>query len=241
MQRAREKAASIELPAARIQDTLREVRDCADDRAAVIMLFALIEDLLTELMKGNMDAKLKGGLSRLFDHQGVLGTASARITLAAALQWVTPGIHAELDLLRKMRNEFAHKVRVRHLTDDPVAGWLTSMHPGERDFQAGLDEALRLKPVLQMRPMNEYTPRQRLVARGASLVGALCWQIPSMPLAREHGIHPREVFGSYDDMPVSAREVQRALVEAVFPILVLNPEADNASAEDNRTVPSSEP
>ncbi|MFM2149694.1 MAG: hypothetical protein RLZZ187_2000 [Pseudomonadota bacterium] len=231
VQAARSALDDLELPYQHISAALTEARDASDDRTAAIVLFALLDDLSIRLIQRNLDPNVKGGISRLFDGYGFLSTANARMTMAAALRWIDPRTHNELDLLRRIRNEFAHNVAVRSLADDPVAGWLSSMQPTERRFRAGVDAALVLKPDLQVRPLEAYTLRQRLIARGAWLVKQVTFEIPVLPVAQLHQVSPDDVFGDWDATPASFRETQKAVISAVWPILIVDGDMDALDAQ----------
>ena len=177
---------SLVLPIERIAETLVEVRDCSDDRASVITLFALVDDLMITLIKRNLNSNLKGGLERLFESHGLLATASSRLTMASALFWLRAETYSELDLLRKIRNKFAHSVRIKNLTDEPVSGWLSSMTASEKAMSAQFDAARHHNPELEARDMGKYTDRQRLVFRGAWLVHHVCMELPVRPIALLH-------------------------------------------------------
>lgn len=90
---ARKKIAELVLPCPRIEETLIEARDCGDDRTSVIIIFALVEDLLLDLIKLNLNKDMKGGVDKLFFQNGVLSTASSRISIIAALDWISVDVH----------------------------------------------------------------------------------------------------------------------------------------------------
>jgi DNA-binding MltR family transcriptional regulator len=212
----------LDLPIARITETLYEIRDCGDDRSAVITLFALIEDLLINLMKRNMNQNLKGGLDRLFQHHNLLGTASSRIAMCAAIGWISPELHNDLELIRKMRNEFAHKVRVRSLTDAPIADWMLALKSNEAEFLPASAAAVQLDGSLIIREISEYTPRQRLVMRSVSIVKKLCYELPCLPLALQHRIHPQDILGELSEMPGAVQDLSRAVIGPMLKIMIVN-------------------
>jgi len=77
------------------------------DRGAVLVGVAYLDDLLIRLFKAKM--RLTKTLSKdLFDSSGPLSTLSSRIKVAYCLGWIGPETFRDLDLLRKIRNDFAH-------------------------------------------------------------------------------------------------------------------------------------
>ncbi len=219
---ARAAVADLELPLQDIELTLIEVRDCADDRCAAITIFALMEDIMMLLLTRNMNSKLKGGLGKIFEPSGILGTASSRITMAAALGWISKETQAQLDLLRKIRNEFAHSVTTRRLTDSPVSGWISSMHASESMFESGAAAARKVRPQYTVRPIKSYSTRQKLVARGATLLRQLVFELTALPHAHRHGVAAEHIFGDMDEMPKAAADLLRSITRIMLPILIDN-------------------
>ena len=225
---ARNKLRELNIPRRRIAETLIEIRDCGDDRSAVITLFALIDDLIISLMKMHLNPKIKGGLDRLFDNQGTLATASSRLVMAHALRWIDQSTYSELEFLRKIRNKFAHSVQVRHLSDDPVSGWLSSMKPVEKELVSLIATAPHLKEgiassELKLRPPNEFTSRHLLLIRGSSSVIDICEQITIMPISMSHQVSFADVIGDeFDQLPEALKEIRRSVVEVTVPIFFVN-------------------
>jgi DNA-binding MltR family transcriptional regulator len=77
------------------------------DRGAVLVGVAYLDELLVRLFKEKMLLTQK--LSEyLFESSGPLSTLSSRIRIAYCLGWIGPATFQDLDLLRKIRNDFAH-------------------------------------------------------------------------------------------------------------------------------------
>lgn len=76
------------------------------DRAAAVLGAALLDERLKEVfysrLSENQDILLKGS--------GPLCTFSSRINLAFALQWVDSDTAHDLEVIRKIRNNFAHNI-----------------------------------------------------------------------------------------------------------------------------------
>jgi hypothetical protein len=89
----------------------------ASDRAAAVVLGSMVESSLGTFLKAKIRKDLKPGQKRrLFDYEGPLGTFSAKIILTYAMELIGPVTHHDLDLIRVIRNEFAHSRR--HLNFD---------------------------------------------------------------------------------------------------------------------------
>jgi hypothetical protein len=79
------------------------------DRATVIMYGQVVETnlqrLIYSIMRQDMNSSDK---RRLFEYEGSFGTFSAKIIGAYALNLIGPTTKFDLDLLRFIRNQFAH-------------------------------------------------------------------------------------------------------------------------------------
>ncbi len=79
----------------------------AGDRGCAIVSAALLESLLEHLLRRSMLSQCS---EPLFATYGPLTSFAAKIDLAAALALLTPAEAADLHLIRKIRNEFAHEI-----------------------------------------------------------------------------------------------------------------------------------
>jgi hypothetical protein len=61
-----------------------------------------------------------------------LSTFSQRTLVARGLQWLTPEGASELDMLRKIRNAFAHNHRIHAIDDDEIRGSAESLQKREQ-------------------------------------------------------------------------------------------------------------
>lgn len=75
------------------------------DRAAAVVLSSLAERSLGHLLKLKMR---KDGIGDLFNPDGMLGTFGAKIQIAYALKLIGPITRHDLNIIRTLRNQFAH-------------------------------------------------------------------------------------------------------------------------------------
>lgn len=94
-----------------MMDHLRylEVLSEESNRGAVLVTASMLDDVLTKLLfarlvEGKSSAKLLNGFN------APLGTFSAKVAAARAIGLISEEWRRELDLLRAIRNEFAHSV-----------------------------------------------------------------------------------------------------------------------------------
>jgi hypothetical protein len=80
-----------------------------NDRARAVMFGSLVENALrTFLRKHQRSSLTKTDDRSLFDYRGPMGTFSAKILIGYTFNLYGPNTRHDLDLVRIMRNEFAH-------------------------------------------------------------------------------------------------------------------------------------
>jgi hypothetical protein len=77
----------------------------APDRAAAIIMGSMVEKAIGKLLRNNMREEDASGL---FKFSGVLGNFSAKVDIAYALNLFGPKVKNDLDIIRRLRNQFAH-------------------------------------------------------------------------------------------------------------------------------------
>ena len=87
----------------------QELYVSTSDRATAVLFGAFVDDHLGRLLRSIMRADLNSDdARRLFDPEGPFGSFSSRILGAYALKLIGPTTRADLDLIRLIRNAFAH-------------------------------------------------------------------------------------------------------------------------------------
>jgi len=89
------------------------------DRGAVLVGVAYLDELLTRLFRKKMLLSKKLS-EELLEGFGPLSGLSARTKVAYALGWIGPETYRELNLLRAIRNDFAHSHEPRTFSDAKV-------------------------------------------------------------------------------------------------------------------------
>lgn len=97
---------------------LKEFQD-ETDRGAALVGAALLDEQLLALLKSHF-LKKKQSIELLEGGTAPLGTFSARIKASYCLGLITDLEHKELQLIRKIRNEFAHHVHGLGFEDDAI-------------------------------------------------------------------------------------------------------------------------
>lgn len=78
------------------------------DRGCALVAAAYLENEINELLSSFFVKQGVRARAALFDFNGPVGTFSSKIKMSTALGLIPEEIHNSLDLIRKMRNEFAH-------------------------------------------------------------------------------------------------------------------------------------
>jgi len=173
------------------------------DRAAAILLFSYAEDVMLKGIRGNVNHDVKGGFDGLVSPNGLLATASDRITFLATLRWIDKSTYASLNLLRGIRNKFAHHVACDSLSERSIAGMITSMPAFER-------------PIIEQTTMKPFDQRQTFLARALLTVYRVMHETCILPHALAHQVDPRDVSGGYDDGPANLRELGLTVADCIL-------------------------
>jgi hypothetical protein len=100
-----------------LTDMFRLIRSLLDEseRASVILAAARLDVDLERLLKHLLHHH-PGGSDPLFDGDRMLGTFSAKIAMAYRLGAVTPDFEHALQMVRRIRNDFAHDLESESLS-----------------------------------------------------------------------------------------------------------------------------
>jgi hypothetical protein len=104
------------------------------DRARVIVVACWIEEflkvrLMNEFSKGNADAR-----KALFSENGPFATFSAKINAAFCAGWIDKDVHHDIQVIRKLRNVFAHSYNPVSLDDGKTRDLIQSLRVPRRQF-----------------------------------------------------------------------------------------------------------
>jgi DNA-binding MltR family transcriptional regulator len=167
------------------------------DRAVAIVSFSYIDNLLTQLMRRHMNTEISGGLDTLFDSTGPLGTASAKIKLAASIYWISPMVYHCLELLRKIRNEFAHRPFITGFDDHVVMGYLSTMSDQLRVWEDGIWDGMEGKLVER----RSLSTRALFLIRSTLIANTMIGELLTAPVALRLGMPPHSALVGDEDLP----------------------------------------
>jgi len=178
------------------------------DRALAVFAFAYIETLLLSLMKDELNQDIPGGVESLFESHGPLQTASDRIKMSAALYWISKSSMQDLELLRKIRNEFAHRHKAVGFDDPIVRGLLSSMRPREQ-------RVLKVKKLGR-----DLTTREAFHVRAILVCADMVQELMSAPGALRRSLPARAgLERPYEELPDIFKKVRLAAAVAIVALL----------------------
>jgi hypothetical protein len=126
------------------------------DRSAAILMFALAEDLMLAAIHRHCNTQIPGGWKDVTEGNGLLATASDRLTFLFIVNWLRPSTHANLRLMKSVRNRFAHHADVEGFDDAKIRGAIGSMFAIEKEMINGVSE--------------EYLPKRPKKADASAIV-----------------------------------------------------------------------
>jgi hypothetical protein len=144
------------------------------DRGCAMIVAAHLDDKLGELLKACMiqEKENEEEISRFFKGTEPIGSFSARIKLARYLNIISPHVRSDLDTIRNIRNDFAHKLEFEDFNTQSIK-----------------DRCMNLQHDLLE---NNKNPRERFINAANVLIVFIDFfrdNSPGFGLA----LHPREV------------------------------------------------
>jgi hypothetical protein len=130
------------------------------DRVAAIACAAVLDDTLGVAISRRLVKMGKDWEDRIFgDPSAPLGTFHAKILLAYAMGLIGPSARSDLDLIRSIRNDFAHSGAPVSF-DDPAI----SLKCNRISFRRNIDEFDYPEWLIELSKKDHVTPRQRFIA-----------------------------------------------------------------------------
>jgi DNA-binding MltR family transcriptional regulator len=195
-------------------------RSCREesDRATPVLIFSFIENAIKQLFSAELSPDTPGGVASLFGQSGPLATTNTRIRMLAALGWIFHDTAKNLDVLRKIRNQFAHDPPQSGFLDERVQALLGNVHAYEAPLiQTSFLKSIDLPPIDPTR----IDGKTLFIARSALIFSRLTQELLSAPGCLRKGLPAGAVLGrDFDRIPSILREAQRlgvrVALEAVF-------------------------
>jgi hypothetical protein len=222
---AQERIAARPMPTEKIKAVFEDAL-AASDREAAIIIFALIDDIATEFFRERLTGKVPNGVEQAFlTGNGLLASGYNKILLLAGLEWIRIETYRELNLIRRVRNEFAHHVEYRAFGDSPIRDYIESMDQSdlsvtqvlrEQEFPSRLsDQPLVLKIVDDLFA-GGLSSRAKFLIRSCLATARMAQDIEIIQAAVFHRVDPRSLAAGFDSLPDNIKDLMRSVVRLSF-------------------------
>ena len=104
------------------------------ERATAILAAAWIDHLLELKLAQHFSSGNAKARAQLFAANGPFGTSSAKITTAFCVGWLDVDVYHDLNLIRKIRNSFAHQVHGLSMESPTISGLIESFKVPHREY-----------------------------------------------------------------------------------------------------------
>jgi DNA-binding MltR family transcriptional regulator len=133
--------------------------DNETDRAVALIVTAWLDDALTEMIKRKL-VKDKKVVEEMFRDNAALGTFSSRIGLAYLIRRISKVVYNNLQMIRKIRNDFAHDRENLKFSDESISDrcknlFLTGFKGQEKKAEG----------------IKEFNPRNAFIATSIGMLG----------------------------------------------------------------------
>jgi hypothetical protein len=178
----------------------------------VLIFCSYLDDRIKHLLALHMrHLKSKEDWNKLFGARGPLDTFSSRVLVAYHLGWISEHSKQQIDALRKVRNEFAHRAFEVTTSDPAIQRLLRQIDQSKPMFDA-LEVAFPEIPSVDLRSMAKNTTLCHLVL----LAGQVFGEILVWPLAIRHQVHPGGVAGNWENMPKGLKKLRKEVARSVL-------------------------
>lgn len=158
------------------------------DRSAVILQAASVEmsleTLIISKMRRDFPEDLRG---RLFEGNGPLSTFSSKILIGYALDLYGPVFRHDLDIIKELRNGFAHVRLPMQLVDPAIAGMCTHLQIPDNKQLNWLPITYSEKYDIEV-VRNHSHPRTRFT-RACHTISLCLMELREFFLGSSYGVH----------------------------------------------------
>jgi len=117
--------------------TMKFYGDGISESENVIMVSSLMDRFLAMIIVSHFgDPPSAKTLSAVFDHPGALATFSSKIDLCHAFDAINEDIKHDLDIVRKIRNEFCHAVHKKSFSDVDICRMCEKFRVGSNPLES---------------------------------------------------------------------------------------------------------
>ena len=123
---------------------LSEMKD-EPDRSLAIITATFIDKVITDVFEKRLhtptlsNTKLNEFNNNLYKNNGALSTLNNRCQLALVLGWLSEESYENANIIRDIRNKFAHRLFDIDFSDEKVKGKINNLTPNLRDYLGAIE------------------------------------------------------------------------------------------------------
>ena len=201
------------------------------DRSCAILLYSVLDEALCEIIMDRCDQEIGELKNRLFGTFGLLPTSANRLFLVFALKWITRSTFHNCNLIRKIRNEFAHNVECDSFRNAKIKGLLSSIDPIHCDEFAAVLKVLQehsdtqISKSMKDASLTEYDQKGRLffIIEAIFTIDHTVMDLCVLPEAEKYRVSPDDILRDHDKLPKNLKDIRhkatRGLIQAVAEVV----------------------
>lgn len=152
----------------------------------------------------------------MFGQFGLLPTSSNRLFLVFTLKWMARNTFHNANIIRKIRNSFAHDIQCDNFGNTKVKGLLASLQPTHRDpLIAGIDAYNKHNPETESAYIDkdlvlyEYDRKDRMffILESIFAINKVIRDLCVLPEAEKFRVCPDDLVKDFEAMPGNLRTV----------------------------------
>jgi hypothetical protein len=193
------------------------------ERSIGILAFTFIESQIRDMFVQQLRPAVDKDTKKIIGHTGILDTVGKQINMLGALGWIRPETAADLRLLAKIRNRFAHTHRALKFDDHKIQGLFSSLTKHEERYaELGFDGDF---------PGVILQTRHKFLLRAIGTLYSLYYELTLMPSSIRAGYGPTGALGGdFDSYPQALKD---ALGWCMHTMILIYRHAANATPDTN--------
>ena len=112
----------------------KTINEESSDRAKVIITAAQIDYLLDMKLKDHFSHGNKNVQKKLFSGNGAFSTLSSKVNIAYCSGWIDSDVYHDIEVLRKIRNVFAHRFEALSLDSPDIIKLIKNFQVPHRQY-----------------------------------------------------------------------------------------------------------
>jgi len=192
--------------------TVYQEIDGESDRAIAILTFSLLEGLIEKLLRTYLNNDVRGGVGKLFEPNNLLSGASKKLDLIFALHWIDKHLYDDINILKKIRNMFAHDIAIKSFDDVKISSRIQSLNHTEKPIIQADQELVKVSYSLEISDRFLYLARSLLCCHNLVIT------LQVLPMSQKYNCDPsmlKRMMFEDSSLGSSFREIARIFLSIV--------------------------